>query len=216
MKREAKCPKILRVRSVTPVARCSKIKEQIKERHTHLESNMVIRHRRTVLALEQRDIYTHETLATFRLIPPFPHQLSTTVGMILELRLLRFHRTIIITVMVFLVRTLKYLLFSIISIKAKCLLLNMVRGRDKFSLVLMDNPSPFLLTSSWPINNNNCSNNSYNINSTCKCISSNNNNSSTCTTGINNNNTKMSSMHSTTPMCLGGTTAMLFSVPVQR
>ena len=218
MKREAICLKILRARSVTPVARCSKIKE-IKERHTHLESNMVIRHRRTVLALEQRDIYTHETLATFRLIPPSPHQPSTTVETILELRLLRFHRTIIITAMVFLVRILKYLLFSIISTKAKCLLINMVRGRDKFLLVLMDNPSPSLLTSSWPTTNSNCSINRYNINSTCKCISSsnnNNNNSSTCTTGINNNNTKMSSMHSTTPMCLRATTAMLFSVPVQR
>ena len=218
MKREAICPKILRARSVTPVGRCSKIKE-IKERHAHLESNMVIRHRRTVLALKQRDIYTHETLATFRLIPPFPHQLSTTVEIILELRLLRFHRTIISTAMVFLVRILKFLLFRIISTKAKCLLLNMVRGRGKFSLDPMDNPSPSLPISSWPISNSNCSNNSYNINSTCKCISSsnnNNNNSSTCTTGINNNNTKMSSMHSTTPMCLGATTAMLFSVPVQR
>lgn len=72
VKKEARSPKILRARSVIPVARCSTINE-IKERHTHLESNMVIRHRRTVLAPEQRDIYTHETLATFRLIPPFRH-----------------------------------------------------------------------------------------------------------------------------------------------
>ena len=187
--------RILKVRSTTPVVLCSRIGEILMIPTQHLEANSFIRRRRgrtetSPQAPKHRDGCMHETLEISSPALPCPRLPNITAeSSLLEQVTSSRPTSIIYTVMAFPFRIprARAPLSSITNTTGKCPVL---KGRSL--LDLMDNPSPSLLKSYWPINNSNCSNsNSCNINSDYRCISNSTRNRSI---------TRMSSMYSTTPI----------------
>lgn len=174
-------PRTMKVRSTIPVVLCSRIGEISMSPTQHLEANSFIRRRRgrtetSPQAPKHRDG-----------CPRLPN--ITAESSLLEQAMPSRPTSIIYTVVAFPFRIPRAPLSSITNTTDKCPVL---KGRSL--LDLMDNLSPSLLKSYWPINNSNYSSNnsnSCNINSDYRCISNSTHNRSII---------RMSSMYSTTPI----------------